>query len=125
MNEADLLRRVLTRAEFSKWLDGFLPGLRAGNLGNWATAAEVSDLSDARIIHLVGLNLSRAWTLRGVASGLAPDDPRRATLEAAVRMHEAAGLKHVFSGHYEGEHWLATFAVYHVSNAGLENLKAR
>ena len=125
LNEADLLRRVLRREEFSAWLDGFLPGLRAGHLGHWAQAAEVSDLSDARIVHLVGLNLSRAWTLRGVASALAADDPRRATLEAAVRVHEAAGLKHVFSGNYEGEHWLATFAVYLVSNAGLEPLPAR
>jgi len=125
LNEADLLRRVLSREEFSRWLDGFLPGLRAGNLGNWARAAEVSDLTDARIIHLVGLNLSRAWTLRGVASALAPEDPRRATLEASVRVHEAAGLKNVFSGEYGGDHWLATFAVYHVSNAGLENLRAR
>jgi hypothetical protein len=125
LNEADLLRRVLPREEFSRWLDGFLPGLRSGDLGNWARAAEVSDLTDARIIHLVGLNLSRAWTMRGVASALAPDDPRRVTLEAAVNLHEAAGLKHVFSGHYEGDHWLATFAVYHVSNAGLEKLRAR
>lgn len=125
LNEADLLRRVLSREEFSRWLDGFLPGLRAGDLGNWAKAAEVSDLTDARIIHLVGLNLSRAWTLHGVASVLAEDDPRRATIEAAAKLHEAAGLKHVFSGNYEGEHWLATFAVYDVSNAGLENLKAR
>lgn len=125
LNEADLLRRVLSRDEFSNWLDSFLPGLRGGELGNWAKAAEVSDLSDARIVHLVGLNLSRAWTLRGVISALAPDDPRRVTLERSVSLHEAAGLKHVFSGNYEGEHWLATFAVYHVSNAGLENLKAR
>lgn len=125
LNEADLLRRVLTREEFSRWLDDFLPGLRAGDLGNWAVAAEVSDLTDARIIHLVGLNLSRAWTLRGVASALAPDDPRRATLDAAVRVHATAGLKNVFSGEYGGDHWLATFAVYHVSNAGLENLRAR
>jgi hypothetical protein len=116
---------VLSRDEFSAWLDGLLPGLRAGDLGNWAKAAEVSDLSDARIVHLVGLNLSRAWTLSGVISALAADDPRRATLERSVGLHEAAGLKHVFSGNYEGEHWLATFAVYHVSNAGLENLKAR
>ena len=125
LNEADLLRRVLSRDEFSRWLDGFLPGLRAGELGNWAKAAEVSDLTDPRIVHLVGLNLSRAWTLRGVASALAANDPRRATLEAAVKVHEAAGFKHVFSGTYEGEHWLASFAVYHVSNAGLENLKVR
>ncbi len=125
LNEADLLRRVLTRDEFSRWLDGFLPGLRRGDLGNWAKAAEVSDLTDARIVHLVGLNLSRAWTLRGVASALTLDDPRRATLEAAVKVHEAAGFQHVFSGNYEGEHWLATFAVYHVSNAGLGGSKAR
>ena len=38
-----------------------------------------------------------------------------------MKVHEAAGLKYVFSGHYEGEHWLATFAVYHLSNAGLKN----
>ncbi len=125
LNEADLLRRVLSRDEFSRWLDGFLPGLRAGDLGNWAKAAEVSDLTDARIVHLVGLNLSRAWTLRGVASALAPDDPRRAAIEAASKVHEAAGLRHVFSGNYEGEHWLATFAVYLVSNAGLEAIGGR
>ena len=121
LNEADLLRRVMTRDEFSRWLDGFVPGLRSGNLGNWSKAAEVSDLSDDRIVHLVGLNLSRAWTMSGILSALAPDDPRRAALEAAVRVHEAAGLKYVFSGQYGGEHWLATFAVYQVSNAGSES----
>jgi hypothetical protein len=120
LNEADLLRRVLSRDEFSRWLDKFVPDLRKGDLGNWAKAAEVSDVNDARIVHLAGLNLSRAWTLRGVLSALAADDPRRLTLVAAVREHEAAGLKYVFSGHYEGEHWLATFAVYDVSNAGIE-----
>ncbi|MBI5769945.1 MAG: DUF2891 domain-containing protein [Verrucomicrobia bacterium] len=118
LNEADLLRRVLSREEFSRWLDGFLPGLRKGDLGNWSRAAEVSDLTDGRIVHLVGLNLSRAWTMSGVLSALATGDPRRAPLETAVKLHEAAGLRHVFSGHYEGEHWLATFAVYHVSGAG-------
>ncbi len=120
LNEADLLRRVMTREEFSRWLDGFVPGLRLGNLGNWSKAAEVSDLSDDRIVHLVGLNLSRAWTMSGILSALAPDDPRRPALEAAVKVHEAAGLKYVFSGQYGGEHWLATFAVYQVSNAGLD-----
>jgi Protein of unknown function (DUF2891) len=119
LNEADVMRRVLAPEDFSRWLDEFIPGLRAGNLGNWAKAAEVSDVTDGRIIHLAGLNLSRAWTLRGVLSALAPGDPRRAILEAAVNVHEAAGLKYVFSGHYEGEHWLATFAVYHVTNAGI------
>ena len=119
LNEADVMRRVLPPDEFSRWLDEFLPGLRAGKLGHWGVAAEVSDPTDGRIIHLAGLNLNRAWNLRGVLSALPTNDPLRATLESSMSAHEVAGLKYVFSGHYEGEHWLATFAVYHVTGAGL------
>ncbi len=125
LNEADLMRRVLAPKEFSAWLDRFVPGLRDRDLGNWAEAAKVSDATDGRIVHLAGLNLSRAWTLCGVRSALAAGDPRRAALEAAARVHETEGLKYVFSGHYEGEHWLATFAVYHLTNAGIEAARAR
>jgi hypothetical protein len=119
LNVADLMRRVLTREEFSRWLDDFLPALRTGDLGAWAHPAEVSDLTDPRIVHLVGLNLSRAWTIQGILSALAPDDPRRAALEKAEALHAEAGLRHVFSGHYEGEHWLATFAIYYSTKAGI------
>jgi hypothetical protein len=125
LNEADLMRRVLAPAEFSQWLDEFVPGLRRGDLGNWARPAEVSDVSDPRIVHLAGLNLSRAWTLQGVQSALPPADPRRTTLAAAASAHETAGLSYVFSGHYEGEHWLATFAVYLVSRAGIDPMRGR
>jgi hypothetical protein len=118
LNVADLMRRVLPRAEFSRWLDGFIPSLRDGSLGAWEKPADVSDLSDPRIVHLVGLNLSRAWTMRGVLFALDPADVRRVPMERAMKKHAEAGLKHVFSGHYEGEHWLATFAIYHLSGAG-------
>jgi hypothetical protein len=118
LNVADLMRRVLPADEFSRWLDGYWPGLRRGDLGAWGTPAKVSDTSDARIVHLVGLNLTRAWTMQGVASVLPPTDPRRPILETAARLHAEAGLKLVFSGNYEGEHWLATFAVYLLSDAG-------
>lgn len=123
LNVADLMRRVLSPVEFSRWLDHYLPGLRAGKLGAWTTAAEVSDLTDARIIHLVGLNLTRAWTMRGVASALPGEDVRREVLEKAAQLHTVAGLKYVFSGNYEGEHWLATFAVYLLSDAGRSEKK--
>lgn len=119
LNEADVMRRVLSPGDFSGWLDAFLPGLRTGELGRWARPADVSDPTDPRIIHLAGLNLSRAWAMGGILSALGPGDPRRSALESALTAHEAAGLQHVFSGHYEGEHWLATFAVYLVSRAGL------
>ena len=119
LNVADTMRRVLPPAEFSSWLDSFIPGLRTGELGNWARAAEVTDPTDGRLIHLAGLNLNRAWTLSGVSAALPAGDVRRNTLDAAMRVHEEAGLRYVSSGHYEGEHWLATFAVYHLTRAGL------
>jgi len=121
LNEADLMRRILTAEEFSKWLDGFWPGLKKGSLGSWGIPAQVSDLSDPKIVHLVGLNLSRAWTLCGVASVLPKEDQRRLLLEKAVAAHGEAGLKCVFSGHYEGEHWLGTFAVYYFTRTGLSS----
>ncbi len=117
--EADLMRRVLPPDDYSIWLDGFLPGLTEGGLGNLGAPVAVSDPTDGKLVHLAGLNLVRAWTLRGVASALAEADPRRATLLAAAEAHASAGLDYVFSGHYEGEHWLASFAIYLLTDAGL------
>jgi len=119
LDVADLLRRVLPPAEFSRWLDVYLPGLRSGQLGAWAIPAEVSDPTDGRLIHLAGLDLSRAWTLQGVAATLPATDPRRTILQTAQAAHAQAGLKYVFSGHYEGDHWLATFSVYYLTQTGL------
>ena len=112
LNEADLMRRVLPAEAFARWLDLFSPGWKEAPPGAWAAPARVSDLSDPKITHLVGLNLSRAWTLEGIASALPDGDPRRAVLRRAADAHAREGLRYVFSGHYEGEHWLATFAVY-------------
>ena len=123
MNEADLMRRVLPPEEFSAWLSEFVPRLVEADTptGNFLQPAVVSDLTDPKIVHLVGLNLSRGWTLRGVASALPSGDPRRNTLEQLARTHSEAGLKFVFSGHYEGEHWLASFAIYLLTDAGISS----
>jgi hypothetical protein len=109
--EADLMRRVLPPLEFSRWLTGFLPQLSKGKTLR-LTPAVVTDPTDPRLVHLDGLNLSRAWMLRGIASGLPEKDARRATLLRSADAHAAAGLARVSSGAYEGEHWLASFAVY-------------
>lgn len=121
-NEADLMRRVMSDEEFAAWLAQFLPGLSESDsaVATLLEPAEVSDLSDPKIVHLVGLNLSRAWTQNGVLSGLPAGDPRREVLERSVDAHTTAGLKYVFSGHYEGEHWLATFAVYRLTEVGID-----
>ena len=79
---------------------------------NLLTPAEVSDRTDPQIVHLDGLNLSRAWCLRSIAAVLPRNDLVRPILLRSAAVHAEAALKHVASGNYEGEHWLASFAVY-------------
>lgn len=117
--EADLIRRVLTPAEFAAWLSAFLPELGRDDSANWLPPAVVTDRADGHLVHLDGLNLSRAWMLEGIAAGLPPGDSRIATLRRAAREHRQAGLKAVTAEHYEGGHWLGSFAVYLVTNRGL------
>jgi len=110
--EADVMRRVLPPDEFAKWLTRFMPKMTL-------TPAVVTDPSDPKLAHLDGLNLSRAWMLEGIASGLPKNDPRVATLLAAAKAHADAGLASVTGEHYEGGHWLGSFATYLVTKRGL------
>ncbi len=124
LNEADLMRRVLDETEFARWLDRFLPRLSTAD-SHLFRPVEVSDVTDGKIVHLAGLDLSRGWCLQGIASALPSSDRRRSILQKAAADHAEAGYKYVFSGHYEGEHWLATFAIYLHTDVGLptENRK--
>ena len=110
------MRRVFTEAEFAQWLPAFLA---IPEQGTWLEPAVVSDRSDPHIVHLDGLNLSRAWMLEGIASVLPIDDPRRAVIAATARAHEVAGLEGVSPEHYEGSHWLGSFATYLVTGRGV------
>jgi hypothetical protein len=116
--EADLMRRVLSPTEMAGWLTRFLPGVPRKGGAAWLPPGVVTDRSDPKLAHIDGLNLSRAWMLLGVASGLPAGDPRRASLTAAARAHADAALPAVTGEHYEGGHWLGTFAVYLTSGAG-------
>jgi len=110
--EADLMRRVLPRKQFAAWLTGFLPSMTL-------KPEIVSDPSDPKLAHLDGLNLSRAWMLEGIASALPSSDPRVAAFRAAAKAHRDAGLAAVTGEHYEGGHWLGSFAVYLVTKRGM------
>ena len=117
--EADLMRRILPPAEFATWLTAFLPELPTTRTAAWLAPGVVTDPTDPKLAHLDGLNLSRAWMLDAVVSGLPPTDARRPALEAAAAAHREAGLKNVTGEHYEGGHWLGTFAVYLVTRRGI------
>ncbi len=116
--EADLMRRVLAPAEFAGWLTGFLPGLPEDGSSAWLAPGIVTDPTDPKLAHLDGLNLSRAWMLEGIAAGLPQGDRRIAGLRATAAIHRAKGLAAVTGEHYEGGHWLGTFAVYLVTARG-------
>lgn len=109
--EAALMCRVLPPAEFAGWLRRLLPGAAAGEPRSLFTPAEVTDRADPQIVHLDGLNLSRAWCLRTIAAAVPPADPVVPALLDSASRHLDAALPHVRSGHYSGEHWLATFAL--------------
>jgi Protein of unknown function (DUF2891) len=113
--EADLMRRVLPAAEFRSWLQAFMPELARNEPKSLLEPPAVSDRSDPQIVHLDGLSLSRAWCMRNIAAALPEDEPMRKVLAASAVRHAAAGLAHVASGDYAGEHWLASFAVYLLS----------
>jgi hypothetical protein len=117
--EADFMRRMLPENEFAAWLDGFLPGLPTDGRADWLAPGIVTDRTDPKLAHIDGLNLSRAWMLEGIASGLPANDRRCAALLAASRAHAATALPAVTGEHYEGGHWLGTFAVYLTTRAGL------
>ena len=113
--EADLMRRVLKPAEFQTWFHRFLPAVSRGEPKSLIHPAVVSDRSDPKLVHLDGLNLSRAWCMRSIASALPKTDPARGVLARAAAQHAGDALSHVASGDYAGEHWLASFAVYLLS----------
>jgi hypothetical protein len=117
--EADLMRRILPPREYGQWLRRFLPAIPTSANKAWLAPGEVTDRSDPKLAHLDGLNLSRSWMLLGIASGLPQGDRRIGALNTAAEAHAAAALPAVTGEHYEGGHWLGTFAVYLTTRAGL------
>jgi hypothetical protein len=117
--EADLIRRILPSKEFAGWLSEFLPSIPETSSTDWLPIAQVSDRSDGKIAHLDGLNLSRAWMLEGIAAALPAGDNRIGAIDATGKSHRDAALAAVTGEHYEGGHWLGSFAVYLVTSRGL------
>jgi hypothetical protein len=112
------MRRVLAPNEFAQWLGDFLEIPSEKNTV-WIEPAIVSDRSDPKLAHLDGLNLSRAWMLEGIATGLPMGDPRKDILISSALQHANIALDAVTGEFYEGGHWLGSFATYLVTQRGL------
>ena len=116
--EADLMRRILTKKDFADWLTSFLPDIPIDNT-SWLNPVYVNDSEDYMQAHFYGLNLSRAWMIEGIISGLPNDDKRINTLQNTANIHRQIGLENAICEHYAGSHWLGTFAVYLTTSRGL------
>lgn len=103
LQELDLMRRVLDHEVFEAWADRFLPGIFTRGLG--LTPAAVRDRADGKLVHLEGLNLSRAWCLFPLAA-------RQPSLGRLAETHVEHAMRSLFDDSYGGRHWLGTFALY-------------
>jgi hypothetical protein len=116
--EAHLIALLLEPDAFADWLTRFLPGIPAHDDPAWLPCGLVTDERDGRLVHLHGLNLSRAWNLRNIAARLPAGDARSPALLAAADRHLAAALPPALAAaHYAGSHWLPTFAVLAAGSA--------
>lgn len=111
LEEVDLMRKVLPESEFKPWLKEFLPSIVKTNFT--LEVGKVSDRSDGKLVHLDGLNFSRAWCLYGLANQY----PEYGYLSDLATKHLANSLPNVVGDHYEGGHWLGSFAIYALNAA--------
>jgi len=118
--EADLMRRIMNAPAYADWLTGFMPLIPSDGSTDWLPIGVVTDPTDGKLAHLDGLNISRAWMLEGMAQGLPDADARKASLLATANVHRQSGLASVTGEHYEGGHWLGSFATYLLTKRGLE-----
>jgi len=106
LEEVDIMRRVLTKDQFSEWLTNFLPQLSDPDFN--LEPGKVSDREDGHLVHLDGLNFSRAWCFYGIAETL----PQYQHLIEIANKHIQYSLPNLVGDSYEGGHWLGSFAIY-------------
>lgn len=106
LQEAALMKRVLSNEEFKMWINNFLPQLKNKNFS--LNVGKVADRTDGKLVHLDGLNFSRAWCLNKIAEGL----PEYRHLKNIANKHINYSLPAIVDNNYEGGHWLGSFAIY-------------
>jgi len=106
LEEIDIMRRVLSHDEFEQWIDNFLPALKNKNYD--LAVGEVSDRTDGKLVHLDGVNFSRAWVFYGLANQYSEFQH----LRNIANKHVQYSLPNLVGDSYEGGHWLGSFAIY-------------
>ncbi|QWX82670.1 DUF2891 domain-containing protein [Cellulophaga sp. HaHaR_3_176] len=111
LEEANLVRRIYSADDFKIWFDAFLPELTDADYE--LEPGKVSDRTDGKLVHLDGLNFSRAWCLYGIAETL----PEYSHLKKMANNHISYSLPNIIDANYSGTHWLGSFALHALNNA--------
>jgi hypothetical protein len=106
LEEAAIMKRILSKEEFSSWIADFLPQLYDKNFD--IETGKVSDRKDGKLVHLDGVNFSRAWSLNIIADGV----EELKHLNNIANKHINYSLPNIVDDNYEGGHWLGSFAIY-------------
>ena len=106
LEEAALMKRVLSVDDFRRWIADFMPELSNEDFN--ITVGEVSDRADGKLVHLDGVNFSRAWSLNYIAKDLLEYQH----LQNIANKHINYSLPSIVGDSYEGGHWLGSFAIY-------------
>jgi hypothetical protein len=106
MEEVAIMQRILPEKEFLLWVKKFAPQLFSKKW-KWEVA-KVSDRTDGHLVHLDGLNFSRAWNLYDLIQHYPKEFSH---LKSMADTHLSFTLPSIVDGNYEGEHWLASFAL--------------
>lgn len=109
---ADLMRRILPQKEFVTWLNQFYD---QRSIDNISKIPVISDINDFQTVHLVGLSFTKAWCMNGISEALPLNHPLKKKFKKTADIFLENGLPLVFAGNYGGDHWLASFAVYALS----------
>lgn len=110
---AELMSRILPQKEFEKWLNLFY---EKRSLENIEQIPIISDVNDYQTVHLVGLSFSKAWAMKNIANALPKENKLRKRFELTREKFIENSLPIIFQGNYGGDHWLASFAVYAMTN---------
>lgn len=105
LEEIGLMQRVLPEQQFLTWLEGFMPQLADPEFN--LAVGEVGDRTDGKLVHLDGLNFSRAWNLYALANQF----PQYEHVRKIADTHMAHSYPNLIGDSYEGGHWLGSFAI--------------
>ncbi len=110
---AELMSRILPQKEFEKWLNLFY---EKRSLLNIEQIPIISDVNDYQTVHLVGLSFSKAWAMKNIINALPEKNFIRKQFEISREKFIENSLLIIFQGNYGGDHCLASFAVYALTN---------